>query len=239
MRKASFVLVHGGCHRAGCWDRLIPALRALGREAVAVDLPGHGRDPDADPVPKTLDDGIAAVAAAVRAAEGRVVLLGHSLGGMIISGVAEQLPERIARLVYLTAVVPRDGESATAFGELPGFNASIGSELLDDGLRVGVKPALARHLFYADCDDAVAATAKAALVPTDLGYLTTPVSLSAPRFGRVPKTYVICARDNAIEPQAQRALAAVHPETETREIDASHSAFLSRPTELAALLDRL
>lgn len=239
MRKPLFVLVHGGCHRARCWDLLIPALEALGREAVAVDLPGHGRDPEADPAPKTLDDGIAAVVAAVRAADGPVVLVGHSLGGMTISGVAEQLPERIARLVYLTALVPRDGESAAAFGELPGFNASIGSEILDDGLRVGVKPDLARHLFYADCDDAIAAAAETALVPTDLGYLGTTVSLSAERFGMVPKTYVICTRDNAIEPRAQRVLAVVHPETETREIDAGHSAFLSRPADLAALLDAL
>lgn len=239
MRKPLFVLVHGGCHRAGCWDLLIPALQALGREAMAVDLPGHGRDPDTDPVPKTLADGIATVAAAVRAIDGPVVLVGHSLGGMTVSGVAEQLPERIARLVFLTAVVPRDGESAAAFGDLPGFNASIGSEMLPDGLRVGVKPDLARHLFYADCEHAVAASAEAALVPTDLGYLGTPVSLSAERFAAVPKTYVICARDNAIEPRAQRVLAAIHPETEVREIDAGHSAFLSRPADLAALLDRL
>src|SRR6218665_3432598 len=114
MPKPVFVLVHGGCHRAACWDRLIPALRALGRDAVAVDLPGHGGDIHADPVTKTLDDGIAPLPAAVGAVDGPVVLVGHSLGGMTISGVAERMPERIARLVYLTALVPQDGESAAA-----------------------------------------------------------------------------------------------------------------------------
>lgn len=239
MPKPVFVLVHGGCHRAACWDRLLPALRALGREAVAVDLPGHGRDIRADPVPRTLDDGIVAVVSAVEAADGPVVLVGHSLGGMTISGVAERVPERIARLVYLTALVPRDGESTAAFADLAGFNAGIGSKVLDDGERVGVRPELARHLFYADCTGDVAEAAIAALVPTDLGYLATPVSLTPERFGRVPKTFILCGKDNAIEPRAQRVLAAVHPEMEIARIDASHSAFLSKPAELAALLDRL
>jgi pimeloyl-ACP methyl ester carboxylesterase len=239
MTKPVFVLVHGGCHRAACWDRLIAALHALGRDAIAVELPGHGRDPDADPVPKTLDDGVAAVLAAVREAGAPVVLVGHSLGGMTISGVAELAPELVARLVYLTALVPRDGESTAAFADLPGFNASVGSYILDDGMRAGVKPELARQLFYADCDEATAAAATAALVPTDLGYLATPVALSAGRFGRVPKTFVKCLQDRAIEPRAQDMLAAVHPEMEVLEIDASHSAFLSRPAELAALLDRV
>jgi pimeloyl-ACP methyl ester carboxylesterase len=238
MTRPTFLLVHGGCHRASCWDRLIPALRTLGREAIAIDLPGHGRDSVADPVPATLDDGIAATVAAIREIEGSVVLVGHSLGGLSISGAAERLPEQIAQLVYLTALVPRDGEDASVFADLPGFNASIGSYMLDDGLRVGVRPELARHLFYADCDGEIAAAATAALVPTDLGYLTTPVSLSEGRFGAVPKAYILCRQDNAIEPRAQRVLATVHPGTDLVEIDASHSAFLSRPDELAALLDR-
>jgi pimeloyl-ACP methyl ester carboxylesterase len=232
----TFLLVHGGCHRAACWNRLLPELAALGRAAVAIDLPGHGRDPERDPIPKTLDDGIAALVAAAGRVDGRVVLVGHSLGGMAISGAAEQLTDRVARLVYLTAVVPRDGESAAAFGALPGFNASVGSEILADGLRIAVKPALARQFFYADCDEAVATAAEAALVPTDLGYLKTPVTLSAARFGRLPKTYIVCGRDQAIEPRAQRTLTAVQSGTEVREIDASHSAFLSKPAELAALL---
>jgi pimeloyl-ACP methyl ester carboxylesterase len=239
MSKATFVLIHGGCHRASCWDRLIPALEALGRRAVAVDLPGHGRDPARDPAPKTLDDGIAATVAAIRPIEGSVILVGHSLGGMTISGAAERVPDRIERLVYLTALVPRDGESTAAFAGLAGFNAEIGSVMLDDGERIAVRPDRARHLFYADCDAATADAAICALVPTDIGYLTTPVSLTDGRFGQIPKTYIRCLSDNAIEPEAQRFLAAIHSDADHREIDASHSAFLSKPAELAALFDSL
>lgn len=180
-----------------------------------------------------------AVVDAIRAVGGPVMLVGHSLGGMSISGAAERIAGRVARLVYLTALVPRDGDSAAAFGQLAGFNASVGSEMLEDGERVGVKVGLAQHLFYADCDAETAERAVSALVATDLAYLAEPVALSPDRFGVIPKTYILCLRDNAIEPRAQRNLAAVHPGTNVREIDAGHSAFLSRPRELAELLDRL
>ena len=239
MSRPTFLLIHGGCHRAACWDRMFPALKALGRDTVAIDLPGHGRDPETDPVPKTLEDGINAAVRAISRINGPVVLVGHSLGGMTISGIAERMPERIERLVYLTALVPRDGESAAQYSELPGFNAGIGSYALGDGERVGVKPELARHLFYADCDEATATAAVDALVATDLGYLGAPVALSNDRFGSIPKSYIVCLRDNAIEPRAQRVLAANHPGTDLHEIDAGHSAFLSKPVELAALLDSL
>jgi pimeloyl-ACP methyl ester carboxylesterase len=236
MTKRTFVLVHGGAHRASCWNRLVPELEARGHRVATVDLPGHGRDPGTDPVPATLDDGIAATVAAIEAQDGPVVLVGHSLGGMSISGAAERAAERIARLVYLTALLPRDGESTGRYAALDGFNASVGSEFLDDGPRVGVKRHLARHLFYADCDDATAEAAIDALCATDLGYLTQPVALSEERFGRIPKTYIVCLQDHAIEPRAQRVMAANCPDIEVREFDSSHSGFLSKPAALADLL---
>lgn len=236
---APILLIHGGCHRSDCWRLLVPELEALGRQAVAIDLPGHGRDPDVDPVPKTLNDGIAATVEALRRFDRPALLVGHSLGGMTISGAAEQVPELVERLVYLSALLPRDGESGADLSATPGLRAEVGSYLLDDGLRVGVKPEEAPRLFYADCPADIVVAAAAALVPTDLGYLAQPITLSPDRFGRVPKTYVHCLRDQAIEVRAQEAFRAAAPNIDVREIDASHSPFLSRPKELAALLAAL
>ncbi|ARR55833.1 alpha/beta hydrolase [Rhizorhabdus wittichii DC-6] len=233
---APILLIHGGCHRGDCWRLLVPALEALGRRAVAIDLPGHGRDPAADPAPKTLDDGIATVVETLRRFDRPALLVGHSLGGMTISGAAERAPETIERLVYLSALLPRDGETGAALAATPGLRAEVGSYLLDDGQRIAVKADRARDLFYADCPDDVAAAAIEALVPTDLGYLAQPVTLSADRFGRIPKTYVHCLRDRAIEMEAQISFRSASPGIDAREIDASHSAFLSRPGELATLL---
>lgn len=233
---APILLVHGGCHRGDCWRLLIPELQALGREAIAIDLPGHGRDPASDPVPATLDDGIAATVAALRSLGRPALLVGHSLGGMTISGAAERAPEAVERLVYLSALLPRDGETGAALAATPGLAADVGSHLLDDGQRVAVHPDRAGDLFYGDCLEDVAASAIAALVPTDLSYMTSAVNLSPDRFGRVPKTYVHCLRDGAVAMEAQLTFRAAAPGIDTREIDASHSPFLSKPAELAALL---
>lgn len=229
-------LVHGGAHRAGCWNLLIRELEAVGRQAVAIDLPGFGRDSAIDPTPKTLADGIEATAHAIAQLGRPVMLIGHSLGGMTISGVAECMPDTIDHLVYLTAVVPRDGESTGTMANAEGMKASAGTYVLDDGERIGFRREMARDIFYNDCPEDTTAAATEALVSTDLGYLITPVSLSPDRFGKVHKSYIVCTQDQAIDPEMQRQFTRVHPGMTVHEIAASHSPFLSKPAELAALL---
>ncbi len=233
------VLVHGGAHRAACWNLLIRELEASGRQAVAVDLPGYGRDSTIDPTPRTLADGIEATAEAIARLGGPVMLVGHSLGGMTISGAAEHITHAIDHLVYLSAVVPRDGESAESMAATDGMKASAGTFVLNDGERIGFRPEMAREIFYNDCPDDIVAAATEALVSTDLGYLTTPVSLSPARFGKIRKSYVICTRDQAITPEMQRLFTRVHPGVAVHEIVAGHSPFLSKPSELATLIANL
>jgi pimeloyl-ACP methyl ester carboxylesterase len=103
------VLVHGASHAACCWDLVLPHLDL---PAVAVDLPGRGSRP-ADFTSITLDDCVCAVVDGADAAElGRFALVGHSLGGVTITETAWRYPERVARLVYVGAIVCAPGESA-------------------------------------------------------------------------------------------------------------------------------
>lgn len=233
-----FVLIHGGCHTGGCWDEVARRLAARGSKVDAPTLPGHGREAFAAGQAATLTDGIAAVTEILRTAAEPVVLVGHSLGGMAISGAAEAAPDRVRRLVYVSALYPRDGECANDAFARPEFaEASAGSTVIDaSGEWVSVKPEAARTLFYDDCDDAVATAAIAALGPTHVGYMSTPVRLSEARYGRPPKLYVSCLRDAAIPLAMQRALIAGHPGTTVRELDCGHSPFLSRPDALADVL---
>lgn len=111
---AHFLLVHGSCHGAWCWDAVIPALEARGHTALAIDLPGHGNDPT-PPEDATLRLCGEAVLAALDAP---AIVVGHSWGGFPIAQAAEIAPERIARLVYLCAYVPKSGHSLAAMREL-------------------------------------------------------------------------------------------------------------------------
>ena len=234
-----FVLVHGGGHKAACWDSLVEGLARIGCRASTIDLPGHGRDPAADPEPRNLDHGIAAVVSHLRAIDAPVVLVGHSLGGMTISGVAEAVPDRIERLVYLSAFLPADGQSAGDISEQVGFNPDDLGYLTEDGMQIAVRLDRAHEVFYHDCGEDVSRKAVAALCNTDIGYLVTPVRLTEGRFGRLPKTFVACLSDKAIDIGVQRKMIGSGGDIDVEELPSSHSPFLSMPDRLAELLNRL
>ena len=100
-----FVLVHGGFHGAWCWSRTIPELQALGHDAIAIDVPGHGARVDET---ATLAGRLEAVTSVLVADD---VLVGHSGGGLEITRAADAAPELVRHLVYVAAAV---GGSADA-----------------------------------------------------------------------------------------------------------------------------
>jgi pimeloyl-ACP methyl ester carboxylesterase len=109
----TFVLVPGMCHGAWCFDDLTATLRAHGHRVLAVTLTGVAERAHLLTGGANLDTHIADVIAVVAADGGDepVTLVGHSYGGMVISGVADRIPDRVDAVVFLDAVVPRDGES--------------------------------------------------------------------------------------------------------------------------------
>ncbi|MEV6488325.1 alpha/beta fold hydrolase [Actinoplanes sp. NPDC051633] len=107
-----FVLVPGAWHGGWWYEPVVDALSADGHQAVAVTPAGLGPDDDLTKDVVNLDTHVAQVAAEVLAGDGPATLVGHSYGGMVITAVADRMPERIRALVYLDADVPRDGESS-------------------------------------------------------------------------------------------------------------------------------
>jgi pimeloyl-ACP methyl ester carboxylesterase len=109
---ADFVLVHGAWHGAWCWRKVLPLMWAAGHRAFAVDLTGLGARRHLSRRDIGLADHVTDVLATLEAEElERAVLVGHSYAGMVITGVADRVSDRLAALVYVDAVVPRRGES--------------------------------------------------------------------------------------------------------------------------------
>ena len=107
-----FVLVHGAWHGAWCWKKILPSLWDKGHRAFAVTLTGLGERAHLLSSTIRLATHIEDVAAVIETEElARVVLVGHSYGGLLVTAVADRYAERIDRLVYLDAIVPRSGES--------------------------------------------------------------------------------------------------------------------------------
>jgi pimeloyl-ACP methyl ester carboxylesterase len=235
----TFVLVHGAWHGGWCWEKLAPLLEAQGHRVLAPDLPGHGAD--RTPIAGVRLDAYTKRICDVIAAEREpVVLVGHSMGGVVISSVAERVPERLRTLVYLAAFLIGDGESvgSAARGDAESILGGY-FEVAPDGLSCTVKAEGVKPSFYAECDEADIAHARARLVPQALEPFNAVLHWTEARAGRVPRVYVECLRDRAIGIAKQRSLVAALPCAKVITLDTDHSPFYSTPTELAAHLAAL
>ena len=232
---SEFVLVHGAWHGAWCWERVVPLLAARGHRVRAIDLPGHGDDPK-PPGAVSWDDYMSRMGEVLEAAHEPPILVGHSLGGAVITGAADRWPERIRALAYLCAMLPDAPDFFSRFqatSELTG-----GVRPAPDGSVMELDPAVVRDAFYHDCSDADAARAAARLRPQPARAFQMSFELAPDGFGRVPRHYVECLQDRAIDIATQRSMHAKMPCT-VHTLDASHSPFLSMPGALAGVLERV
>lgn len=275
--KPGFVFVHGAWHNRNTWDRVVPFLQARGHLTTTLDLPGAGKNArlpkswlaepfDAqafatEPSPNagtTQAERTEAVINAVREtaakANGRVVLVGHSLGGATVSHVAEAVPELLAATVYVTAFMLPPGmmpvemiqDPVMADALVPSLFAVPPPEL--GAMRVNFRSTdpeyreRIRQAYCGDIDGALFEEALSHLHCDEPAQVTTvPSPVSKERFGTVPRHYVFCSQDRAVTPAGQRKMielmdAAMGNATAVHSLASSHSPFDSQPEALAAIL---
>ena len=234
----TFVLVHGGGFAGSCWDLLAPL---LDRPTVAVDLPGRGSRP-AHPADVSVGDYVEAVTAEIVSGNlTDVVLVGHSMAGIVLPGVMGRIPERLGRVVFLASAVPAQGQTvAEILSTLGPVAAEVAVRLGDEAMTQNgaLHPDLARAMFCNDMDASQTAFTLGRLVPESLNVINEPVDLSGLQH-HVPKTYVRLLQDASIVPEAQDAMIANLGDCDVVDLDAGHMAMISRPKELAALLNAL
>lgn len=233
---AGVVLVHGAWHDGSCWGPVVEALRAIGMPARAVDLPTAR--PGADTAAC-----VAVVVDAVREVGGGapVVLVGHSLGGLVVPVVAQELgPAVVAGLVLVGALVPRPGVSwrdraaAEPGVMVPGFDA--GQQRRPDRTTVLAPEAAATGLYAGVAEESsaeVVADAVARLRPQD--WTITKEASPLREWPAVPTVDVVCAADRVVDPEWSRGPGAV-PGARVVELPGGHFPMLTRPAQLAAVI---
>jgi pimeloyl-ACP methyl ester carboxylesterase len=235
---STYVLVHGALHGAWCWDKVVPLLRKAGHVVEAPDLPGHGRD--RTPIQEvSLQAYVDRVCDVLDAQPDAVILVGHSMGGGVITQAAEYRPEKIKTLVYLSGDLPQNGESLFQLGQRDTEASSGASVIMAGDGSYTVKDEDIKELFYGDCSDEDVARAKSLLVTQAVAPVGTPVRTTKENFGRIPRVYVECLRDRAISPSAQKRMYTAVPCQKVISMDTSHSPFFSAPEELVAHLTSL
>jgi pimeloyl-ACP methyl ester carboxylesterase len=221
---STFGLVHGGGLGAWCWERLVPELEARGHQTATVDLP--------------LDD---PTAGAARFAElvweafagiEDLILVGHSMSGLIIPVVASHRPVR--RLIFLHAVLPQPGLSLAD-------QMTTEPDMFNPEMRT-VPPSwwsdetiVTRFLFH-DCPPDVAHDAFTRLRPPEGGSLITEVTPMR-AWPDVPRSYILCTEDRTATPLWARRAAREWLGVEPIEVPGGHCPMLSRPRQLAEALE--
>jgi pimeloyl-ACP methyl ester carboxylesterase len=233
----TYVIVPGAWSAPYAWAQVKTSLENSGNKVIVVQLPGHGTDQMA-PQSLTLDIYKNVVISTIDSIGGKVILVGHSFGGVVISDVAESIPSKIEKLVYVGAFVPLSGQSCLALASTDSTSV-LGANLVPsaDGATLGVVQDEIINSFIQD-----GTTDEQNLLLTNyraepLIPLTNNVNLTAANYGSVPKIYIKTLQDHAVTPVLQnRMLAATPGFSSILAINTSHCPFLVKPDSLAMLL---
>jgi pimeloyl-ACP methyl ester carboxylesterase len=232
----TFILIHGSWHSAWNWHKVVPLLENKGHRAIAVDLPGMGRDktPIQDVKMKTTVDKLCQL---IDSIEGKIILVGHSKNGIMISQAAEYRPGKIEKLVYLAAYLVPNGKTQREYsiqdtnGVLKPY-VTIHEELNAHTLQ----PEIYKEGLYADCDNDITEMAKMILSHEPIESGITPLELTDENYGRVPRVYIECTEDRAVTPFIQRKMYTNTPCEKVYSLPSSHSPFFSMPDKLVDIL---
>jgi pimeloyl-ACP methyl ester carboxylesterase len=231
-----FVLVHGAWLGAWCWDDVAVELRASGHEVLVPDLPGHGSD-QTEVSGITLESYVTAVAPLLTETS---VVVGHSMAGIVLSSLAERMPEAISSLIYVAAYLLPSGESivkvsATATDSLVGPNMVSAA----DWSSISIRPEAVQQVFAAEAPPSVIKRIQSLTRPEPAAPFNTPILVTPAKFGGVRRSYVRTSEDRAVTPLLQDVMLAKTPCDEVVTMNTSHTPFFSAPRELAATLVQL
>jgi pimeloyl-ACP methyl ester carboxylesterase len=230
---STYVLIHGAYQGAWCWKKIIPLIEKEGHKVVAPDLPGHGENkrPIAQINLQTYTDRLCEI---LDEQPDPVMLVGHSLGGAVITQSAEYRPEKIRKLVYVAGYLLRNGEFQYQHLESDTESVLLPNLIIaEDKSYTTVKEEALKEIAYADCSDEDVQFAKSRLVPEAVSPSMTPVRTTKENFGQVARVYISCLQDKVISPTVQEKLYQALPCEKVISIDSSHSPFFSVPGELA------
>ena len=156
----TFILIHGSWHSAWNWHKVVPLIEAAGHKAIAVDLPGMGRDKT--PVENVrMADTVQKICNLIDSINGNVILVGHSKNGVIISQVAEYRSHKIEKLIYLAAYLIPNGKTQSEYSikDTQGWLKPYVTRYPETNSHT-LQQAIYKEGLYNDCNDDIAEAAK-------------------------------------------------------------------------------
>ena len=229
---STFVLVHGSCHGGWCWKKLTPILRKSQHKVYTPTLTGLGERIHLVSKDVSLSTHIKDVAQVLEYEDlTRVILVGHSYGGVVVSGVAEEMADRIKRLVYLDGYIAEDGKSA--FDLIPGLKEIYEKRALNEHEKEWLVSSYTPQEFGVT-DPADIVWMKPRLSPMPWHTHDQPSRITNLEAKKIPKSYITCtAFGDFMINKAKSQHIAYH------ELRKGHDAMITAPNELAVLLQNI
>lgn len=233
---SALVLIHGAWHGAWCWRRVLPGLRAAGHEAHAVTLTGVGERAHLLRPDLRLRDHIADVLGLIDAEElgDDLVLVGHSYGGLVMTGVADALLARGLKprhLVYVDAVTPHPGESWSSQHAPETVRARLEAAAQRPG---GAMPPPDAAVFGLDGADRDWVNRRQ--TPQPAGVYQDRLDFDAARIATLPRTFIDCTAPALPTIAVMRERVRREPGWQVLELATGHDPMISAPEALVALL---
>lgn len=235
---ARFVLVHGAFGGAWSWQPVIGPLEAAGHTVQAFDLPGGGDDQT--PVAEiTLESYVDRARNVLISRPEAAVLVGFSMGGVVVTQAASDCPEHVASLIFVAAFMPSDGQSLLDLTDLPeGAGNMIKENLVVEGdppMATLPEEAVAAGVFNR-CTREQFERVREQRRPQAVAPFATPVRVDEEVLASIPRSYVLTKHDRSMVPPLQRRMIREHPCKRVIEIEADHAPFLSATDELVVAL---
>jgi len=252
-----FVLVHGACHGAWCWYKISDLLKKAGHLVTAVDLGGAGLNPkDGDAIRNLAEynQPLADIMKNLPHGDGdgtekkeKVILIGHSLGGVDLTCMMEKFPHKIAAAVFLAAYMPVSGvtplqlidqfyQRYQTWGDIEFKYGFDGQPNRPTSIKFGSN--FARDYLYQKSPSQEITLAESLLRNYPL--LDEEVVYSSENYGRVPRAYIVAKQDKTIWEELQRKMIADNPPDRVYELeDSDHCPFFSCPSRLAQILQEI
>jgi pimeloyl-ACP methyl ester carboxylesterase len=228
---ATFVLVHGGGHGGWCYQKVARILQKAGHIVYAPSLPGMGEhthllSPDID-----LDTHIDDVVALLHSEDlTDAIIVGHSYGGMVITGIADRAPERVGHRVYLDAAYPKNGESLHehAFASI---DAARQTMRIVDGVELVMTPDPGHPAFFGIHDPELGKWTYERLTPQPWKCFAQKLELCNEAAMRaIPESHIICT---ATIPGRDMELLKARSNGRVWDIDTGHDLMLTEPEWVA------
>jgi pimeloyl-ACP methyl ester carboxylesterase len=235
----TYVLVHGAFQSAASWSQVKAGLEAAGHTVIAVELPGRDTTGAAAKA-VTLNNHVAAVRAAVESVKVPVVLVAHSFGGITASRVAEEVPDKVASVIYVAAYVPVSGESMQKLAEGDRNNGFTQASFVvaKDYASATILESDRIRLFAAEGTPDQHKTLLGGFLSEPLGPIATPVTLGS-GFASVKKAYVKTSNDAIVSPALQTMMVTRGGITKVAQVDSGHAPYLTAAPKLVAVLREL